>query len=422
VDGAALEVRSAVDYEFRDPPKTIRMRTRRETRRMAYAIPGGWRAARDELRARGPAAASEFCASVALADPRNAEALSDALDTAHAMSRDALRRLAERLRDREPKSIHAARGSQTAFLLLGERERLTSDARAAFDRDRTSATAGYLYARLLPPSEEMVVLAPLLAAHPDDPWLLRAAAWSLTSLGRHAEAVDLHARFAKADPEGSRDALDPRARSLVALGKTGEAQRLVEDALAPGRWSELVLYAKLARAPGADPERPPPAKALSRVVPDATDTSAFEAEIAAWARDAATFDRLESKIESAPMRAARRLMVDAHVRLDAAAVSAQAADADVLSRLDEPACVTLACELLRRGDDEAARRVVGSRPRPPFEALRDPAALAKDQDLEFETRAALLAAASRSASDPADRDRLLDEARAADTFGVIVPR
>ncbi len=200
-------------------------------------------------------------------------------------------------------------------------------------------------------------------------------------------------------------------------------------------FDELVLYAKLKRLPDADPAMPPTetlvgegssrdAGRLAILGGGKAVRSATLARIAAFARDAKGYGIARVYLDE-DVAAACRIVLEASRDLATAAESAITATPGMLANLDPAARVAIAAELVRTGKVEVASRVFGGEGALVLDAwfsdLSDPARSMDDETIFLDARAVLAHAASRRAKDPAERDRLLERARALDVLRCLVP-
>ncbi len=428
-------VRSSVDDPFTEPPEELKTERSSVTRVQTALLPGGWRTSvAAGLDLGKSAAAARLAARAALLRPTRAN-VDLAAQLLGAWLPAELTTFAERVVAASGGSVVGHRILQDARLKAGRRDETLAEYRAAHEADPGSAPKAFLHARLLAPAEARPVLEGALKAHPDDPWLLGATAWNLASALRYAEALAHFERLGAVDPAAMRPYVGIRARALVALGRTPDAQRLVR-ALPDPAFDEQVLYAKLGRLPDADPAMPPPerlvgegspgdAGSLAGLVGAQAARTATLARIAAFARDAQGYGTGRVYLDG-DVRVACRIVLESSRDVAIAAESAVTATQGILANLDDAARVAIAAELVRTGKVEAAARVFGGEGAVVLDALFSdlsaPESAMEDETVFLDARAVLAHAASRRAQDPAERARLLERARALDVLRCLVPR
>lgn len=428
--GSSWIVREDVEYVFVTPPTQIQSTDVPKPRHHALVLDGGWRASVRFLANLGDAAkAAELAFRVAL-EERQEDALGFATEVAGVLGGERLLALGDKAVAAMPKSIEAHRARQAGLRMLRRTDEARASYKAAYEKNPGSAAAGYLYARLLPSDEELPILDPLVAAHPDDRWLLRALGASLHDLGRFADAVPPLEHLTRVDQAEGKRMLSYLAESLAGAGRVPEAQRLVRSAITGDDWDLVILHARLARLPGAVAE---PFRPNNDVVAIAAgrndDLGELRAVVCAEARDEKTFNTFETAVRDANQLAALRLAISSFGDLAAAATKAADAPDAVLGSLDNVAALSIACELAGTGRVTAARRVYEANASaklvgPRFEQLATPAAALDDRSLEpdLASQAVLAYAASRRATEPAEKERFLARARSADVLRIIVPR
>ncbi len=434
VSGPSFVVRDGVDDAFISPPRGVEFRSSdppTKTRRHVDVAKGGWRAAVQSALRRGDAAgAAAIARRVTLAQPADAEASSFAAACfANTGEAAASLEFAEQLLARDPSSLDAHRTYQTAMQDAGRLDEVRAKYRAAFDADRDSARAGYLYARLAPFGEAAPVFERLVKLHPDDAPLRRALAWTFVHQRRFADALVQIEKFEAVAPAEAATVLIYHADALAVLGRVPEAQRLVRKFITKGEWVALMLYAELARLPGADGSMPA-AATFFPLVADVKDppVESLLAEQASWTHDAADFDARKDAVKDVHVRESCALRVLAFSDPGEGARRVEGAPKEAMVQLDDETRLALACELDRLGRVDAARAVYDGSSRAlrrylSFESIHDlPALGGVPEDVELETRAILEVAAARRTNDAAKRSELLDLARRDDVLRCILPR
>jgi hypothetical protein len=424
--GASWTVARRVEHPFEDVPARLEVRGRRAERRHAVLLDDGWRTAVEGALDRGDARrAADLAARVALAQG-DEPALHWAGNVLVGADPAAALRFGEEAAARHPSSVQAHRVLQTAMERLGRGDEALARYRAAHERDPASPRAAYLHARLLPAARALPLLERGVADHPTDSWLRLALGW-VHFAGRRFEAAIPHFERVRAEVVGAEGLpLDLHARALAATGRTPEAQRLVLERIGPGTWANLVLYDKLRRLPDADRSLRPGGDLVDRLAVRGLTPAQGRLLLASLSRDPAAFARHAPAIEDAAFPEGLRIALLSATDVDAAAEAAALASPAARGALDAVAAVTVGCELLRRDRADLAEEVHAAGLASlgadlPFAALASPETAAADEDLDFEVRAALLVAAARRATDPAERDRLLALARAHDVLRCVVP-
>jgi len=426
--GTSFVTRASVSYAFEDPPETLSLVGGRSTsRRRAIVAEGGWRSGVAVIANRGDLAGAAKLAervSFALGDESTVELAAAA---ASAVGAEQMRRFAEAYVVRFPETVEGHRMVQEALLQLGLEAESKARYRAAFEKDPSSARAGYLYTRTLKPAEAAPLLERLAAEHPDDPWTQRALGWREfhrlqlePALGHFQHAASVAPRFAA-------PLLPLRVRALAGLGRVGEAQTLAREAVEPGAWSVIELYGRLARLPGADASMPDVMDLVHLAAEPGTDLEQTKASVAVLARDASAWERRRNLIATADARAGGDLQLLAAADPARALSAAKELSDAAVQGVDDLTHLILACEAMRAGDRKAAERVyVPTPPRPgslpALDALADPAKAFEDEDLDLDLQAALAVAAARRATDPLERERWMEAARRRDLLRCVVPR
>jgi tetratricopeptide (TPR) repeat protein len=432
--GPSFVVRDGVDDAFTTPPSTVQFSqydppTR--TRRHVDVADGGWRAAvGSALTRRDRARAAGIARRVAEAEPGDADATTYAAACLeNAGDVPALVEFTEKALARDPSSLDAHRAYQTAMQDAGRLDEVRTKYRAAYDADRDSARAGYLYARIAPFDEGAQILERLVRLHPDDAVLRRALAWTYVHRRRFADALPQIERFEALSPKETPTVVIYHVESLAALGRTADAQRYVRKFIAKGDWAALMLYAKLARLPGADASMPASSTYFALVADaDSPPVDALLAEEASLTRDAAAFAAHRKALQGAALADACDLRLLAFSEPEKAAGRAERAPPEVTAQIDDDARIALACELDRLGRTEAARAFYAQTAQAirrylPFEAIHAlPSLDGVSDDLELETHAILEVAAARRTTGAAEKAALLDAARRDDVLRCIVPR
>jgi tetratricopeptide (TPR) repeat protein len=444
--GNSWVVRDPVDFVFQPMPAQISMGKNETvvTRKRAALYEGDWRTTAmhltSEQRAQEAATLARAAARVV---PENEEALGLASHLCEQAGglQDALS-FFEELIASWPDEVPVHRHYQEVMRRLDRSDEILDRYQAAYEADQGSARAAYLYARLASQEAALGIYEALLPDHPDDPWLLRGAAWVYCQTGRFADALPLHQKLLALRPQEAGYLVGMVAQELVAVGRVREALEAVgdildaaprrvargEDALAGGNaWALLGLYARLRRL-APDTAGVPSVAERWRPLLDGTPVPPqLLAETGACARDAALLDPARGVPIEPESRRYCELSVLSQVDLDKAASLALETEAGTLQRLEDEVQLAIACELDRTGHAAEAEHVLaGLSPQvaqvvgmDDVRALPDVDGLS--EDLEPMHRAALLVAASRRVEDDTRREALLAEARRLDVLRIVCP-
>ena len=161
-------------------------------------------------------------------------------------------------KDRKPTSADTDDDSVDAHRRRQDRSGASKASQVAAYRERFERAPtpenGYLLARLLPAAESEALVGRLLAAHPENPWLLRLGARHHLRARRWSDAARAYEALVRASPMDALDSFPLRATALVGAGRMEEALRLAEELPLVPRLSVALAYARLAKiAGGRDP-------------------------------------------------------------------------------------------------------------------------------------------------------------------------
>jgi hypothetical protein len=207
-----------------------------------------------------------------------------------------------------------------------------------------------------------------------------------------------------------------QAEALVALGRAGDAAARVAAVIQREPGGDLPrLYARVAHLAG-DAAPHPPDFYLDK--DDQLGRAWYACAVAAGEPPAEVL----AAVESPDMREALTIASLARRTLEPALERARKASPAVAARLDAPLAILLAGELQRRGDATAAAALLdnleaieGSFPAVKAAVLRGESS-PEVASMELSVRAALELVQARRAKDPAERRKLVAQARADDVF------
>ncbi len=421
-----------VDLVFEASPDQIDMPRGKDVvvRSVARLDSGGWRVAVQALYGTGELQrAAELACRAALTTPDDIEPFFLAWRYTQAAGDSELSlRLADDLVRVAPDVIDAHRIRQEILLGEGAEDALLSEYRTRFEANADSPFHGYLYARILPHDEGLAIYERLIATHPDDPWLRRGAGWITYQRGEWSAAIEHLSREVQTAPERIVELGGMLARAQLA---TGDGMAALDSLLAAiegsgdamATWDLTLTYGRVYTVAG----QPTAARASLDILapligenPDPDMLAEIQAILGA--------DEDAEPASSAGSRRFVELTRLARSDVGAAADLALTTDADVLVRLRDATQVALAAELARRGESEPAARLLDGLT---VEAARHvtaevlaalPSVADVSEDLGIELRSALLVSAARRVDDPAERERLMTEARRLDPLQWIAPR
>jgi hypothetical protein len=247
----------SVDFAFAATPQSISMPKGASlaTRRRLDVVVG----------LEGPP--STWCADMLLSEGRNADALRilEARAAATGWKQDeglfALRlatsvgpadgeRVARALRAALPGDLLVERSAQNALEAAGKGAELVAEYRKRAEASPDSATAQYLYLRLLDGPAQHDGTEAALARFPGDPDLLRLATSLRSEAGEHAAAVASYRALRALSAEQAAHVLEEATISLVSLGRRDEARAetmaLFEALPPPMRDEPAALFARVA--------------------------------------------------------------------------------------------------------------------------------------------------------------------------------
>jgi hypothetical protein len=247
----------AVDFPFQDPPKSISMPKGSPiaSRRHLGIVSGLDRPA------------STWCGDMLLSEGRTAEALRIleargacggwkvaeaivALRLAVAIGPADGERVARAVRAALPGDLLVERSYQNALEGAGKGDEVLAEYRGRAEAAPDSATAQYLYVRLLDGAAQRDRAEAALSRFPRDPDLLRLVTALRAEAGEHAAAVESYRALRALSPEQAAQVLQEAVTSLVALGRRDEARSeaaaLFEALPPPQRDEPAALFARVA--------------------------------------------------------------------------------------------------------------------------------------------------------------------------------
>jgi hypothetical protein len=259
--GVRFIARDRVNFVFEQPPQQISVKSGESTTRYRFDMAeGGWRTSAGYLESKNEIAKlARLYRAIAIITP----GARDVVDRAGEMielaegSPAALRFLRE-MRDLRPDDPGIHMEYQYRMHRLGRGEEILAEYRALSEKNPGSPLHGVLLARAEPKDPAGARFAELAKSHPDNAQVLSSAAYHAFTTGDYAQSAELYARF-EGKPEYERS-LPMHVGALVALGKVQEAvdlaARYASATAVPGARGPL-LYALVARLPGASPPEPP---------------------------------------------------------------------------------------------------------------------------------------------------------------------
>lgn len=417
--GQRFIARQGIDYLFETPPEDL-VGTREKGGGVWHLdmASGGWPTALQVLAADRLAEAAALAERIYRAEPSFEPAMQYAsYFIGEARGSEALLGFAHEVVAKHPDSVEAHRVYQQAMLLAGRHAECLAEYRARHEREPDSPMMGYLRARIERPAEALPLLGDLVKRFPEDPNLRRALAALLLEQRQFAEALPHFVKYKALAPQDRRPVLEPLARALVATGRATEAAQEVRqfiDEQAMGDPELSVLYARVARLAGDEAPLPP-----DHYFGGAGDAHRYPSRL--WLTclvegQTASPEAL-STVGDARLRALLELECTAWQDLDRALEMVRKASVELVSQLDSSVVLLLAGELGRRGEVQAAGRLLDhltdlSIDRAALKAHVLAVGKAVDpDDLDLEYQAALALIAGRRATIPAERARLYQAAR-----------
>ena len=417
--GQRFIARQGIDYLFETPPEGA-VGTRQTDQGVWHLdmAPGGWPTALQVLAADRLVEAAALAESIYRAEPSFEPAMQYAsYFIGEARGPEALLGFAREVVAKHPDSVEAHRVYQQAMLLAGRHVECLAEYRALHERQSNSPMMGYLRARIERPAEALPLIGDLVKRFPEDPNLRRALAALLLEQRRFAEAVPHFVKYKALAPQDRRPVLEPLARARVATGHATEAAQEVRqfiDEQATGDPELSVLYARVARLAGDEAPLPP-----DHYFGGSGDAHRYPSRL--WftclVEGQAAQPEALSTVGDARLRALLELECTAWHDLDRALELARKAPIELVDQLDSSVVLLLAGELGRRGDVQAAGRLLDhltdlSIDRAALKAYMLAAGKAiEPDDLDLEYQAALALIAGRRATTPAERARFYEAAR-----------
>lgn len=433
--GQKLVTYPGIEYPFSDPPKTVSMSKYESKRTIWYTgiEKGGWLTTiflmEKEKRSE---AAEELAEAVLLAEPEDLVAQNFARYYVRKYKgTDGAAQLGSKMVELWPNSLEAHRFYQDYALLAGKREQLISKYKALYDQEK-SPWMGYLYARVAPVSVAMPLYEQLAQKYPKEAYVHRGYGWVLLNAGKYEDALAEFEQNQRLDPDHHADMITFHARALVALGKSDEAAKLIEE-LEDGKktpnFRNAVLYGQIANLADGKAGHEPDYY-LNKLSAEESKSSDPLAD-GVWYDMVVSGKSVEQKqldlIASPSMRDAIEVM-DATLKDPKLALRiAGEVPTDSLERLDPSVLTLLALEFDRTGDKKNADRIFTAVPElarhrdDMVDFIKTGKATAELQDIDLEAQAAMKLVRARALG-KADKKRaaLIGEAREADVLhGVI---
>ncbi|HKC61883.1 MAG TPA: hypothetical protein VKB92_17475 [Myxococcales bacterium] len=414
----------SVDYAFRAPDKSINMPSSSSQVVKSYldyerGSKEGPRRCFTYLAQKGreaeAAAFLETAARIARWDPSAAAA---AVHARLARSAKEALQLAKEARDARPNEVELHRVYQFTAEQAGVGSELIDEYRKRAQAEPASADAQYLYARLLHGTRGRAVIDELAERFPDHVYLLRSSFYLRFRGGDWKAAHEAWGRLRAKSADAATELADEEIRSLVAIGKFGDAMKLAGATYDKGPvWMRTTMAHRFARS-----------GAVGGVGASDILISRVEADAHLRTGEKLWLLRYQSGVKvpkeaTAPGLALERAAVEGPAAAIRLAGSASETD---LGALSHATWTLLYCEAARLGNAELERSLVrragvsmwagwGD-----LEKMRKLARLelaSPEVDLDPEVLAAALLVRSRNPSLPApERKILVDEARRLDVL------
>lgn len=447
--GDAFVQLAKVDFVFKDPPRTISMKSSKksETRSTAGVGDGGWQQACGmALETNAQRLAGRIAENVAGALPDDPDTIAAALLWVGAAVGEAeVPKAAARIAAKAPESIPARRALQDARLAAGEHDAALADARGAHLANPSSPQLAALYARLAPNEDALPLVEGAMRAAGADPLVLEMA-FRVHARARVLDAAARDAEGLLVRPGAASDALlAGMVRVLAANGNRAAALEALDAALRDEqRFTRIGIlaiaaYARtLAASGGPSIGRTSPGQHLERLARLAADgeedgasggNSGLSPEAyglcAMLARDAQLLAPVAARIQ-APAR--RAVDVALLCWTDPAAACADLAKPEpaATEMLDLSTLIVLGAECGASGQTTLAEKLHRALPPwlhgtfddPEFGSLPDPDALTESM-WSIEVQGALFYAHARRERDPGRRAALESEARRLDPLSEV---
>lgn len=418
--GRVFIVEDHVSYIFQEPPQEIQMSEGAvvEQRWRFDIIDGGWRSGVGSLLyEKKTKQALALAEAVALAESDDAATLENVWALAlRNGGPDEGAAFARRLVERAPEDIDAHRRYQSVMITAGQRQKCIEEYRARAAKSPDSAMWQYLLARVLPHDEAIAKYQTLVQRFPDDVYVHRSFAYELAQKRRFAESVAEWNKLVALRKTPDASEVARQVEALLGLGHADEAVRVLaafNDAN-PGSMLGTLYMTTALQARGK--------------LPHPVDFYSTEDPLArlwyAMARgrpldpallDAAYKDKPEP-------REGFLIYAQARTDLEGALARLKKAKPEARESLSDPLSLALACELERRGDHELAEALLdtltsldGSLPALKAYVLHGEKSPEVDA-IDLSMQAALELARARGSKDPAERRRLLAQAKSDDVL------
>jgi hypothetical protein len=259
--GVRSIARDRVNFVFKEPPKQISVKSGESTIRYRFDMAdGGWRTSAGYLESKNEVAKlARLYRAIAIQTPGARDVVDRAAEMLElADGGPAALRFLREMRDLRPEDPGIHMEYQYRMQRLGRGEEILAEYRALSEKNPGSPFHAVLLARAEARDPAGARLAELAKSHPDNAQVLSSAAYHAFITGDYAQSAELYARF-EGKPEYERS-LAMHVGALVGLGKVQEAvdlaARYASAASVPGARGPL-LYALVARLPGASPPSPP---------------------------------------------------------------------------------------------------------------------------------------------------------------------
>jgi hypothetical protein len=401
--GKKVIIEDHIDYVFTEPLKEISMPSGSDMqRRWRFDLaPGGWKLSAAYLVSQKKNdEAVRLVEAVAQASPDDETTL-NVVSTVieRAKGSDELFAFAARIAEKFPDAIEPQRLHQSLQMMKGGRAELLAKYRERAEKNPTSATAGYLVARLELPAAALPRYQELQKKFPDDLHVQRGLAWVLLQLRKFPEANAEFERLAKIAHAPVNQELEGQAAALIALGKAKQAAELIA-AHAEEDPANKTLYARVAHLAGEEhPDR--------FLQPSGTQRSWYEAMFGDFAK--------QPPLEE-PEQGALAVLAAMRKSGKAALQALDKAGPEAPSYLDRGYVLVLAAEALREKDRARAEKILDQLSPPSTEVERAAILDGKDSpeitDLQLDRQSVIELARGWRLGDR----KLVEQAKADDLF------
>ncbi|MFL5320142.1 MAG: tetratricopeptide repeat protein [Myxococcaceae bacterium] len=254
--GQTLITYSGIEYPFSDPPKSVSMGEDSTKQTIWYTgiEKGGWLSTIFLLeKDKKSDEAEKLAEAVILAEPEDHVAQTFArYYVKKYKGTEGAAELGSKMVELWPNSLEAHRFYQDYAQLAGKESEMLAKYKDMYEKEKGPWT-GYLYARIAPAGEGAALLEELTQKYPKEAYLHRSYGWMLLNGGKYEDALSEMEESLRLDPEHHTDMLGYHAKALVALGKTDEAAKLIEeqeDGKKTPTFQNALLYGQIAKAAG----------------------------------------------------------------------------------------------------------------------------------------------------------------------------